>query len=69
MEELPEHIEKLEDEVFRKLALLILTNLEKHGPERVANEINSESDGCYYVIPTDDGVREYASNLINKKFI
>ncbi len=63
-----EKIEDKEDKILRKVSLVILNNLEKYGPEKVANEINEGSYGNYYVVPMEDGVREYVSNLINKKF-
>ncbi|TSE02692.1 hypothetical protein [Aquimarina algiphila] len=63
-----EKVEDIENELFRKISLLILNNLEKYGPERVANELNEKSEGNYYVVPTEEGVREYVSNLINRKF-
>ncbi|WP_271729820.1 hypothetical protein [Aquimarina algiphila] len=68
MKSIKEKIEDKEDEVFRKVSLLILNDLEKYGPEKVANEINEASQGNYYVVPTEEGVQEYVSNLINKKF-
>ncbi|KAA1247912.1 hypothetical protein [Aquimarina sp. RZ0] len=68
MKSIEEKIEDLEDEVFRKVSYLILKDLERYGPEKVANEINEGSQGNYYVVPTDEGVRECVSNLINKKF-
>ncbi len=68
MKSIEEKVEDLEDEVFHKMSLLILWDLAKYGLEKVANEINEGSQGNYYVVPTEDGVREYVGNLINKKF-
>ncbi|KAA1241559.1 hypothetical protein [Aquimarina sp. RZ0] len=68
MKSIEEKIEDIEDEVFRKMSLLILRDMDNYGPEKVANEINESSQGNYYVVPTEDGVREYVSSLINKKF-
>lgn len=66
MKSIEERTENIQDEIFSKIALLILSNLEKYSPEKIANEINSKSDGHYFVVPTHEGVR-YVSKLINKK--
>ncbi len=67
MRSLEEKIEDLEDSLVQKLSLLILRDLEKYSPEKIANEIHEISERNYYITPTDDGVREYVINLLNRK--
>ena len=62
-----ERLKEIQDEVFHKTALLLLNDLEKYGPEKVANDINIVSKGYTYVEPTDDAVRDYISKIIDNK--